>query len=225
MPIRCGNRKAHGGDPKPYHPTKEDVRRCHLTEGGIASIREQSDADSEAAAEAWAESAWLRAAENAGADEADLERQVEASRGVVSFADASAASKRQMAVADHAPWDGIYTIESPASGLPHRTFRLKTQAANDDFAPGKQVIGYLSGSDNERDYTSFGFVDRNALGYFVRVWKAHRENNTVLRDAEQLLLHSDAYLSEAYCFRCGRRLTVPASVNQGLGPECAKKVA
>ena len=30
-------------------------------------------------------------------------------------------------------------------------------------------------------------------------------------------------LREGACYRCGRTLTVPASVHRGLGPECARK--
>lgn len=126
--------------------------------------------------------------------------------------------------AEHPPWDGLYTIENPTSGLPHRTFRLRTQDADDKFAPGRQIIAYLSGPNNERDYTGFGFVDRNALGYFVKVWKRHQDNQGVQRDAEQLLLDPDAYLTEAKCIRCHRTLTVPASVHQGYGSECIKRV-
>lgn len=127
-------------------------------------------------------------------------------------------------VAPHAPWDGLYTIEDPRSGIDHRTFRLRTQEADADFAPGKQVIAYLSGPDNEKDYTGFGFIDQNAFGYFVRVWSRHRDNLGVQRDAEQLLKDADNFLTDAKCIRCHRTLTVPASVHQGYGPECVKKV-
>jgi hypothetical protein len=30
-------------------------------------------------------------------------------------------------------------------------------------------------------------------------------------------------MRENACYRCGRTLTVPASVHRGLGPECARK--
>lgn len=42
----------------------------------------------EAAAERWAEDAWLRHAENAGWQETALEEQIENERGVIQFADA-----------------------------------------------------------------------------------------------------------------------------------------
>jgi hypothetical protein len=114
-------------------------------------------------------------------------------------------------------YDGVYTVETPGG---HRTLQLRTQGPKESFAPGKQIASFLSGPDNERDYTGFAFVE----GGRAKVWKKHKANVALLRDLETLLSDPSGALTMAHCFRCHRPLTVPASVHAGLGPECAKKV-
>lgn len=253
MPVRCGNKSAHHDAPA-SHDTIAQVRLCFSRPGGVPSIqdeiddqvgaveREEFDPDAayeryledggrHAAQVAWEaaeeergldpfaevardEARYERTLEDAGRDETLLAEQVEARAGVVPFAEAYA-----QAVAPEPVYDGVYTVVRPDET--HRTFRLRTQAPDAKFAPGKQVIEHLSGADNEGDYTAFGFVADGR----VQVWKAHRGNVALLRDAEALLADPSAALVAAHCFRCGRRLTVPASLNQGYGPECAKKVS
>lgn len=112
-------------------------------------------------------------------------------------------------------YDGVYTLDL---GDHHRTFRLRTQSLEDDFMPGVQIIQYLSGSDNEHDYTSFGHVKNNRL----TVWKRFRDSD-LEKDAVRFMLDPSAAEAAVHCYRCGRELTVPASIHNGLGPECAKK--
>lgn len=120
--------------------------------------------------------------------------------------------------------DGRYTV-SFADGS-YKTLRVETQSENDDFMPGVTILKFLSGTDNSRDYTSFGHVLPNGS---VRIWKRHQANET-LREGVKVLLGDPKAASQAYaeasesCSRCGRDLTVPASIHSGLGPECAKKV-
>ena len=41
---------------------------------------------------------------------------------------------------------------------------------------------------------------------------------------EEFLARAEAYaLASGQCMRCGHKLTVPASLHRGLGPECAKR--
>lgn len=56
--------------------------------------------------------------------------------------------------------NGRCTIESTRTGE-HRTFRIWTQAADAEFAPGKRVVALLTGSQNDDpdDYTGFAFID------------------------------------------------------------------
>lgn len=127
---------------------------------------------------------------------------------------------KQTVVNGETLYDGIYTVEDAGSG--HRTFRLRTQAPDDSFMPGVQIIGVLTGPDNDADYLNFGTV---TPGGTLKVWKKHAGRQTIIDDAEGFLRdpHRESVLKSVNCYRCGRTLTVPASVNNGLGPECAKK--
>ena len=51
---------------------------------------------------------------------------------------------------------GYFTIENTATGE-HRTFRVQKQAKDAGFAPNAQVVGMLTGTDNENSYTRFHF--------------------------------------------------------------------
>lgn len=120
--------------------------------------------------------------------------------------------------------DGRYTVVFPNGD--YKTLRTQTQSEFDDFMPGVVLVKFLSGSDNDHDYTSFGHVLPNGS---VRIWKKHQANAD-LRRAVDVLVGDPKAASQAYaqqsdsCSACGRTLTVPASLNAGLGPECAKKV-
>ena len=90
----------------------------------------------------------------------------------------------------------------------------------------EQVCKYLSGSDNDSDYTGFAFL----RGTTVQMWSRFKDNTRLARAMELILGDPDAS-GEAYaiesnrCFRCNRTLTVPSSIHRGLGPECASLYA
>lgn len=120
--------------------------------------------------------------------------------------------------------DGTYTVTFEDGT--YRTLNLSTQADNAPFMPGKRLIGFLSGPDNERDFTTFGHID----GVRVIVWKRFRSESSQLLDALKVLVGDPAAAALAYaersgrCARCRRSLTVPTSLHQGYGPECIKHV-
>ena len=120
--------------------------------------------------------------------------------------------------------DGRYTVSWDDQ---YKTLRVRTQDETSDFMPGRAIIQHLTGSNNDADYTSFAHVDETGS---VRIWKKHQTNG-LLREAVKILLDSPQKAAESYavesgtCSRCGRTLTVPASLNAGLGPECAKMVS
>ena len=65
--------------------------------------------------------------------------------------------------------NGPYTIESQQTG-DHRTFLIRTQRPDANFAPGERTIALLRGPDNEADYQGFGFVTDHG----IRVWASKR---------------------------------------------------
>jgi len=64
-------------------------------------------------------------------------------------------------------FNGRYTVESTETGE-HRTFWVRTQPADAEFAPGKRVVSLLTGSQNDDPscYTNFGFVDDAGIHVF-----------------------------------------------------------
>lgn len=118
---------------------------------------------------------------------------------------------------------GFFTVV--ADGEKHRTFKFKTGRN------GKTAIGLLTGANNTEDYTFFGYVDGNK----IRFWRNPSFNgmptrlhvdHDVLNECLAAILGDVngaglRYAMESEkCSRCGRDLTVPASICNGLGPVC-----
>ncbi len=131
-------------------------------------------------------------------------------------------------------FNGTFTIENPHTGK-HRTLRIKTQSEKKDFAPGKRVISLLTGPDNTKDYTPFGFVFDDG----VTVWRRYRSTDGSQTDWERLgtilwslwtLRSRSPYakyglklIDSCTCCVCNRPLTDVLSALTGLGPCCAEK--
>lgn len=137
--------------------------------------------------------------------------------------------------------NGTYTLIN--EGGVHRTFAIKTQDKDAKFAPGERTVGLLSGTDNERSYTGFGFVKEDR----IIVWKSKRgENGTMsayewyaemlvnaakaiadLQDQEEpeaeFIVRGNRYkvMVSKRCMKCNRKLTTPESIRMGIGPVCA----
>lgn len=120
--------------------------------------------------------------------------------------------------------NGYYTITLPDGGA-HVTIRI-----SDDFRAGSvaKIAGYLAGADNEHDYINFAFID----GGQVRPWSRFRNGYVRQANAAAVVAGSadraDLALAFAQasgrCARCGRTLTVPASLHAGYGPDCYAKL-
>jgi hypothetical protein len=112
---------------------------------------------------------------------------------------------------------GFYTVVRDGA---HRTFRVRQQAADKSFAPGKFIISLLTGSDNTSSYTGIGFVSETG----VNLWKKYAESQ--MEFWLEPLLSDQVVAGQAYalesgnCFRCNRLLTDPESIEYGIGPVC-----
>ena len=120
--------------------------------------------------------------------------------------------------------DGKWTLQF--SDGHYRTFRIRTQAEDASFAPGKRIVQFLSGPDNEFSYTSFAFLTDHG----VQLWKRYQSDSqlaadaAILNDVPAAQAAGLAYaMASGHCCRCGRTLTVPASLHLGMGPDCAAK--
>lgn len=124
--------------------------------------------------------------------------------------------------------NGTFTVVLNERGE-YRTIKL-TDAPDTMGKPiGTQIASYLSGSDNEHDYTGFAFVSGSKIG----TWSKFKADSTLTRaltvllsaDREKQIDMGEAYAIESgRCFRCGRTLTVETSVKRGMGPICAGKM-
>lgn len=123
--------------------------------------------------------------------------------------------------------NATFTVTSRKTGT---RFTFKVQASKDGQ---RHYVKVLSGPNNEADYRYFGTIfggtnfrhgapDKTTITpeapsatAFRWVW-SHIESPDLLTKIE---VHH-----EGKCCRCGRTLTVPESIESGIGPECASKM-
>lgn len=134
----------------------------------------------------------------------------------------------------------IFTVEAPASfaaaDRPHYTFRVTYKPASLRF-PDAYFVGMLTGSDNEHSYSYVGMLDAGSGEVALTRKSKYREDTfsvMLLRRTLARIWANELHVVEAAgfkvhhegrCGRCGRTLTVPASIESGIGPECIKMMA
>lgn len=128
--------------------------------------------------------------------------------------------------------DAIFTIETPND---HYTFRIQHVEKNDRW-PESWFVKMLTGPDNTSDYSYVGKLEPfegqlrltnksklTADSYPVKLF-----NRVMARvwSEDHAAYEQHGYVThhEGRCGRCGRALTVPESIENGIGPECAKKM-
>jgi hypothetical protein len=125
----------------------------------------------------------------------------------------------------------LFTIANLATG---KHFTYKLEAPDEQKNPQDPVffVKVLTGPDNTRDYEFLGMVfsfckyvhsrksriNQDAPSEVAFVWLLARLLKGNLPECVQVYHHGR-------CGRCGHVLTVPSSIETGLGPECAAKVA
>jgi len=121
----------------------------------------------------------------------------------------------------------IFTVSNPKGE--RYTYRISKK----DTERGSIYFGsLLTGSDNESDYTYMGLVTGDTVRTTAKsAYPATSKPVAVLGWALQVV-NGKRTLPEGYaihhegrCGRCGRTLTVPESVESGIGPECALRMA
>lgn len=126
----------------------------------------------------------------------------------------------------------IVTLRSTRTGARY-TYKIKRAPAKPDQpnAPVVYFVSLLAGPDNGSDYVYIGIIgDR---GFRTTAKSAMKSDSAPVRAFEWALakMRESAAIPEGLeiwhegrCGRCGRLLTVPESIAQGLGPECAGRM-
>ena len=126
----------------------------------------------------------------------------------------------------------VFTLVSKKTGNRH-TYRLRRVHSKRNFF----FVDTLTGEDNEADYGFIGTVYRDAVGHWAF---AYSRKSAVLPSEAPSVLGIDFFIARinrdidlnvgkiefwhsGKCSRCGRTLTVPASLEIGMGPKCAEK--
>jgi len=119
--------------------------------------------------------------------------------------------------------NSIFTIENTATGnrFTYQVVRCKDEDEEIWF------VSVLNGPNNETDYayigsifgTEFRLTHKSRFGEEAVSVKAFRWLSAYLH-SDQDLPEGVVVHHEGRCGRCGRRLTVPESIESGYGPEC-----
>lgn len=126
-----------------------------------------------------------------------------------------------------------FTLES-RSGM-RFTYKVTAAADNKDKTDETRkvwFVGVLTGTDNTSDYTYLGTIrvgqgylpgrkstiDPSAASAAAFAWFWAKVTSPKHWEA----LKQMNFYHEGYCCRCGRMLTVPESIDRGIGPECLK---
>lgn len=116
----------------------------------------------------------------------------------------------------------ILTFRSKVTGN-RFTYKIEKAKKSDNLF----FCSVLNGPDNYSNYRFFGFI---------RDWQFHQSSKAkVSADAPSVKAFTYTYnhlvrrdltqveiFHEGKCCRCGRKLTVPESIQSGIGPECLK---
>lgn len=125
----------------------------------------------------------------------------------------------------------ILTFKNSETGK-HFTFKVNKHKEKDLW-----FVNFLSGSDNNSNYSYLGIINKNYYTKHLEFkltakskasmdsvvfkgfnWVFNRINNNVTFPENLEIWH------EGVCGRCGRKLTHPESIQTGFGPRCITKI-
>jgi|SRR5215469_393290 len=125
------------------------------------------------------------------------------------------------------------TLQSLKTGI-HFTYKVQRAENRDGTPANRWFVKVLNGPDNDSDYAYIGLIDTKLNGtVFRQTDKARYKADATCVKAfvffwthvERGHLPTDLVVRhEGSCGRCGRTLTVPSSIDLGIGPECASKM-
>jgi len=142
--------------------------------------------------------------------------------------------------------NAIFTVKlseeaAKSQNRTHYTFKVRSKDTDELGFQGKKNVVYfvsvLTGPDNNSNYSYIGLLNVQT-GELVQTRKSlwNRENygfkllNRVLarlweNNPDAITAAGFDVYHEGRCGRCGRKLTVPESIESGIGPDCAGMIA
>jgi len=122
--------------------------------------------------------------------------------------------------------DDTYSVIGDYAGKAYRTLRVKDCPDHFTVKAGTQLIEFLNGPDNTKDFAGFAFL----AGRKVSIWKKYRNARDLSAAADRLVADPMSAAAEYVkrsnrCFVCNRPLTTPESIARGIGPICFEKVS
>lgn len=131
--------------------------------------------------------------------------------------------------------NAIFTIRSKKTGN-RFTYKVRRSDFGEKIADPKAVwfVSVLNGPDNWTNYAYMGIIKTDQkefnwtkkarVGEDAASWIAFKWLFTTINEAPIFLNSQVEIWHEGKCGRCGRKLTVPESVERGIGPDCAEKM-
>lgn len=125
--------------------------------------------------------------------------------------------------------NAIFTLKSMKTGN-HFTYKVSKSKKRDDIL----FVGLLNGQDNLNDYAPMCYIkiEANKMPTVLRSTRTWISSEAPSYKAfeyvfKKLVLDIEIDNVEIWhqgrCCRCGKLLTVPESIENGIGPECMKK--
>lgn len=123
-----------------------------------------------------------------------------------------------------------FTLVSQKTGKRY-TYKASAPRGEDPSKTSMRFVGLLTDGDNVDGYTYIGFLKGDFPGW-LNAGKKGNPNSTPFKALHWALAEMAKgkmpelleFWHEGRCARCARVLTDPASIERGLGPECAGKV-
>ena len=115
--------------------------------------------------------------------------------------------------------NAVFTIVS-AKTRKRFTFKARRPKGKD-----LSFVSLMDGPDNVNSYRLVGIIRAGKFFLIKREW-AHRDafsHKAIVWFMQFPESNAVDVYHSGTCGRCGRRLTVPESIESGIGPECAKK--
>ena len=123
--------------------------------------------------------------------------------------------------------NAYFTLVSPTgTRFTYRIYEPKKLKGNNPY--GVRYVAVLTGSENTTNYTYIGSLTKqngykyksNGIGSDATSVKAITWTLGKLQKGNDL--GAVEFWHEGRCGRCGKKLTVPTSIANGIGPECMK---